>query len=576
MEDNSMSDLLYEPLKYYEQEGREKHKANVEAYFEALRARSGVDIAGNQATVGKYREKLRAIEKLKTKSFWLKFLRVTLFVLFGAGIIAAIYAGNTQLWWLIGAGIAVSVASILVIFLKLNKVIKHFDEKIAKKEGEAKVLLDTAYAEMAPLNALFTRRDTFNLIEKTLPEIKFDEYFSPERQRELTELYDYEPDNDDDKSVVDAISGKFEDKPFLYERYLVTEMRNETYHGYLTISWRETYRDSKGNLRTRTVTQTLHATVVKPKPYYYEDTFLSFGAQAAPDLSFTREGMHHEDKSERQINRLIRKGEKKLQKRSEEALARGESFTAMTNSEFDVLFGAVNRNHEVQFRMLFTPLAQNNMVDLMRTETGYGDDFDFYKFERRNVIHSDHAQSWRMDPDVSNYLSYDYEQIKTNFISYNIEYFKSVFFDFAPLLAIPAYQEPQVKSLEKPQEYKLNFTMQEYECLVNRLPNNTLAPLGAKTRVVYNATGIAERDGVDTVRIKACAYDAIDRLDYVTMLGGDGRMHPVPVHWVEYIPIERESDIEVMRDVGEAKPDVIATSTYHGLRATVPSFSMKN
>ena len=210
----------------------------------------------------------------------------------------------------------------------------------------------------------------------------------------------------------------------------------------------------------------------------------------------------------------------------------------------------------------------------MRTEAGYGDDFDFYKFERRNVIHSDHAQSWKMDTDVSNYVSYDYEEIKANFIAYNTEYFKSVFFDFAPLLAIPAYQEPQVKSLEKPKEYKLNFTIQEYECLANRLPSDALAPLGAKTRVVYNATGIEGRGDVDRVRIKACAYDAIDRIDYVTMLGGDGRMHPVPVHWVEYIPIERESDIEVMRDVGRTDDDVVATVAYHGLRATVPRFSI--
>ena len=569
-----MSDLLYEPLKYYESEGKAKHSANVEAYFEELKKRSGVDIDQNKKTVGEYREKLKAIEKLRSKRFWLKFLRVTLFVLFGAGIIAAIYAGNTQLWWLIGVGIAVSVASILVIFLKLNKVIKHFDEKIAKKEGEAQVLLDKAFSEMAPLNSLFTRRDTFNLIEKTLPEIKFDDTFLSERERELVELYDYEPDNDDDKSVIDAISGKLGDKPFLYERYLVKEMRDEVYHGYRTISYRQTYRDSKGNIRTRTVTQTLHASVVKPKPYYYEDTFLNFGAQGAPDLSFTREGMHHEDKSERQINRLIKKGEKKLKKRAAEAMERGESFTEMANSEFEVLFGAVNRNHEVQFRMLFTPLAQNNMVDLMRSEVGYGDDFDFYKFERRNIIHSDHAQSWRMDTDVSNYRSYDFEEIRSRFIAYNNEYFKSVFFDFAPLLAVPMYHDKVVKSLEKTKEYKLNFTMQEYESLANRLPRDLLDPLGAATRTIYNATGISSDGECDTVRIKACSHDAQGRVDYVMVLGGDGMMHSVPVPWTEYIPIVRECDISVMSDTPEnrnkAQGDV---ACYHGLIATVPIYS---
>ena len=568
--------MLYEPLKYYETEGREKHRANVEAYFDELKTRSGVDVAGNKLTVGKYREKLREINKLKTKNFWLKFLRVFLYVLFGVGIICTIYGANTQLWWLTAAGVAVSVASILVIFLLLNKSIKRLQKQIEVAEGEAGALLSEAWAQMAPLNGLFTRRDTFNLIEKTLPEMSFDDYFSAERERELVELYDYEPDNDDDKSVIEALSGCFKDKPFLYERYLVKEMRDEIYHGYRTISWRETYRDSKGNVRSRTVTQTLHATIVRPKPYYYEDTFLNFGAQGAPELSFTREGMHHEDKSEKQINRLIKKGEKKLKKRSEAALKNGESFTEMANSEFDVLFGAHDRNHEVQFRMLFTPLAQNNMVDLMRSTVGYGDDFDFYKFERRNVIHSDHAQKWKMDTDVNNYTSYDFEQVKRNFINYNVEYFKSVFFDFAPIIALPIYHDKNVKSLEKPEKYKLNFTMQEYECLANRLPSDSLAPLGAKTRTILNACGISGDGGTDRVRIRACSHDAINRIEPVMMLGGDGRMHAVPVPWVEYIPIVRESEIEVSLDLPERREASGApTSSYHGLLARVPIYSVK-
>lgn len=569
-----MSDLLYEPLKYYESEGSVKHRQNTEEFFDALVKRSALDIEGNRKTVGKYKEKLSQIDKLSKKSFWLKFLRVVLIIASVAGGIAFLYGIVNTAWLPILIGALVTAGSLVLIFLFINKRIKALKEKISEQRLEADKLLNEAWAQMECLNRLFTRRDTFNLIEKTLPEIKFDDAFLAERERELVELYDYEPDNDDDKSVVDSLSGKFGDKPFLYERYLVKEIRDEIYHGYRTISYTQTYRDSKGNIRTRTVTQTLHASVVKPKPYYYEDTFLNFGAQGAPELSFTREGMHHEDKSERQINRLIKKGEKKLKKRAEEALAKGESFTEMANTEFDVLFGAHDRNHEVQFRMLFTPLAQNNMVDLMRSEVGYGDDFDFYKFERRNIIHSDHAQKWKMDTDISNYISYDYEAARKNFIDYNLEYFKSVFFDFAPVLAIPLYHDKVVKSLEKPKEYKLNFTMQEYECLVNRLPADSLAPLGAKTDTIYNATGLSGNGERDTVRIRACSHDAIPRTDFVMVLGGDGRMHSVAVPWTEYIPIVRETDIAVMRDTPENRESVTGEyACYHGLIAAQMTLS---
>jgi hypothetical protein len=117
--------------------------------------------------------------------------------------------------------------------------------------------------------------------------------------------------------------------------------------------------------------------------------------------------------------------------------------------------------------------------------------------------------------------------------------------------------------------------MQEYECLVNRLPSNLLEPLGAKTRTIYNATGISSSAERDTVRVKACSHDAIDRIEPVMVLGGDGRMHSVPVPWVEYIPIIRESDIEIMRDTPENRSaqNGAPISTYHGLLATVPIYS---
>ena len=38
----------------------------------------------------------------------------------------------------------------------------------------------------------------------------------------------------------------------------------------------------------------------------------------------------------------------------------------MGHPEFEVLFGAQNRNNEVQFRLLFTPLARKQLLALMK------------------------------------------------------------------------------------------------------------------------------------------------------------------------------------------------------------------
>ncbi len=564
--ENTMNDLLLEPLKYYEHEGREKHKQNVSAFFEELKARSGVDVSENKKTVENYKTMLGQIQKSEKKLFLKKFWRVMLFILAGIGLCVAICGIALPSAVLIPVGIVFAVFPLVLVFALVNKSIKRFSEILNKQKDEAQTLLETAWQQMAPLNGLFGDRDAIDLIEKTLPELDFDDCYHAERERELREICGYSPEYDQDRSALDTLSGTFKGNPFLFERHLIHELGNETYHGHLTIHWTETYRDSKGNRSTRMRSQTLHASVVKPKPFYHEDTVLKYFSQGAPDLSFTREGLYHDDKSDKQIEKLVKKGEKKLKKKSEQALERGGSFTEMANTEFEVLFDALNRDHEVQFRMMFTPLAQNNMVDLMRSEVGYGDDFDFYKAKRMTTIHSDHAQGWKMDASATHYRSYDFEQIQKKFTSFNEQYFKSVFFDFAPLLAVPMYQERPVKSLEPLKEYKVNYTVNEYETLANRMDQKLFLAEKSGTRAIFKARAEGREQDTDRVEIKALSYRTAHRTDFVPVLGGDGRVHPVPVPWIEYIPVSKTSHIDVTRQDGHtARTD--GEVRYHGLMA---------
>ena len=100
---------------------------------------------------------------------------------------------------------------------------------------------------------------------------------------------------------------------------------------------------------------------------------------STPELSFSRDADHVEQRSERSLQRLVKRGERTLQKKTEEAISENGDFMSMSNTEFEVLFDALNRTNEVQFRTIFTPLAQTNMVDLLLSKTGYGDDFNFFK-----------------------------------------------------------------------------------------------------------------------------------------------------------------------------------------------------
>ena len=116
-------------------------------------------------------------------------------------------------------------------------------------------------------------------------------------------------------------------------------------------------------------TQTLTAQVTKPFPYYYESPYLVYGNEAAPDLSFDRNDSNAENMSEKQIEKEVKREIKKLEKKSERSTMKGQDYTTMANSEFEVLFGAHNRDNEVQFRLLFTPLAQKQLLALIKDKT---------------------------------------------------------------------------------------------------------------------------------------------------------------------------------------------------------------
>ena len=208
------------------------------------------------------------------------------------------------------------------------------------------------------------------------------------------------------------------------------------------------------------------------------------------------------------------------------------------------------------------------MVDLLRSETGYGDDFDFFKRLRMNTIVSEHSQnrSFLMEPEK--FHSYDFEVIKDKFNMGHAEYFKAVYFDFAPLLALPVYQERPVHSLDPLPDDSPKYSTWEYEALANAIDPQHLAHPNSKTPAIMKAAYAGRDKSADQVCITAHSYDTLPRVDVVPMLGGDGRMHSVPVHWQEYIPLKVSQQMCVsVADPGDS--DSIAGIHTHGLYARV-------
>ena len=558
-----MDNMIFHPLEEYEKNLKQTHSAHTAAFFKELEEKAKVQVEENRATVVKYnaqQEKANAVQK---KAGLLKGLRIAAIVVAVLLILTSVLLFVvTEI--LLGAILLVlAIALFVVARLVLRPKIQNLDQLFEQENIAAEQLLQICWKQMAPLNNLFDDWDGIRLVEKTIPFFSFHPNFPITQEQDMMDHYNFGTYETKDESVLDTLSGTYNSNPFLFERRRVHEMGMETYHGYKTIHWVERYTDGNGKRRSRHRSQTLHATVTKPKPFYRTETKLHYGAQAGPDLSFSRENRHLEDKSDRAIEAMVRKGEKKLQKKAEKSMEKNQNFMGMTNTEFDVLFDALDRDHEVQFRLLFTPLAQTNMVDLLRSETGYGDDFDFYKRRRMNTIVTEHAQHRDLLLQPKTLQSHDYDQVRQKFQSAHEEYFKSIYFDFAPLLALPVYQERPVHSLDPLPEHYPHYTMRECEVLANAMDPQQLVHPQSRTKAILKSSHTSSTGSADTVRISAYTYDTISRVDIVHVHGGDGRMHGVPVHWDEYVPLEAQSELLV--DTRSEKANIHK----HGLYARV-------
>ncbi len=547
-----MDDRLLEPVKGYNEYYRTQFSDNATAYFNELVEKSGIEVEQNRNTVKKYKAELATVEKLTRKvnsqkalKGFLIFLAVAGFLAFVIGIAALVYGYYLAGGILLGVGLALGVSMTVVICVCVNPRIKDSEAERAKHQQKADELLKEAWRQMAPLNALYDSDITRRLIEKTVPLLKIDRNFGMRRYDYLSGKYGFGENRANNRSTIGILTGEILGNPFVVDREIVRVIGTCTYTGSLVIHWTTTSVDSDGNVYTQHHTQTLTATVTKPKPYYHQETRLIYGNEAASQLHFTHEPSHAERKSEDALEKHVKKGTKKLRRLQEEKLKKGENFTEMGNNEFDVLFGALDRDNEVEFRLLFTPLAQKNMLALMKDKENYGDDFRMIKSGCLNFISSEHSARWDMDTNYRRYIKYDVDEARATFVGFNAAYFRSLYFDFAPLLSIPLYQQHKPAEYIYKHDYERNYTSYEAEYAANAVGEAAFKHHLSATQAILK-TSLVSKDGAsDHVAVTAHSYRIEPRVDFVPVLGGDGDIHSVPVPWDEYIPISNVRTVKI-------------------------------
>ncbi len=550
---------VYEPLPLYRDVLRGKFRETANAFFADLVAKSGVDMQANAATVREVRAIAGELEKAESaRAAWAWAIGLAIAGLVGLaiaifGIASENGADASGALAAIGGGIVAILPLLFGVFIPKYR---HSDEVVRGVRDRLDACRTVAWEQMAPLNALFDWNDVAKIIEKTVPRISFDPYFTQGRLNELHELFGWSDAFNEGKSVLGAQSGEINGNPFVFGRLLEMGWSEKTYSGTREVSWTELKRDSNGKLCTVRRYQTLTGHVYKPVPEFSQDIFLLYGNDAAPKLTFTRLPSDLSAGGKGFFAQTRLKSEIKSLERFSRNLDAQYGYTIMGNREFEALFQTRDRSDEVEYRLLFTPLAQKQMLALLQDKTvGYGDDFSFVKANKINLIRAAHLVEADLDTDPAKFADFNFETIRAKFISFCENYFKATYFALAPLLSIPLYQQTRTHAEIYKDAYGHRSSFWEHESLANYLGEPRFRHPDSVTRNILKTQVVRQDDDVTTVAVTAHGYRTERRVDVVSVRANNGCYYDVSVEWEEYLPVSQTTDVRTTERKGLSKPD---------------------
>lgn len=535
---------IYDPLDEYTSVFRNKFKEVAEETFEQLTKEANIDPEQNKKTCQLLYSMQADMDALKKRLTWWKVLCGTLWAIAGVGIILiAVNFQTYPIWAHILIGLT-AIGALVALFWKVMPIIKQKKAELADITETVNKLQQEAWEQIAPLNELYDWDVLTRMMTRTVPRLEFDPYFTTQRLADLEKTYGWDGSFNAERSVVYAHSGLINGNPFVICRTKKMEMGEKTYYGELEIRWTTQEKDSNGNYYTKEHSETLRAEVTAPYPGYYQRTRVIYGNTAAPDLIFTRE---MSDLVGKEGSLGYKWERRKLRKKTQDL--KHNDYAMMANEEFEVLFNTSNRNNNQQFALLFTPLAQESMLKIMRDEeVGYGDDFDFIKYKMINTITPMHMQELNIDLDPEQYYHFDYEKAKVNFITTNAEYFRAIYFCLAPLLCVPMYQQIRTQEAIYGRDMKKESSFWEHEALANFWGAKQFQHPDCVTDCILKTQRTVNADNTSVITVSAHGYRAIPRVTYVEKYGGDGRYHKVPVEWEEYLPVTGIGEMKIAED----------------------------
>ena len=527
-----MSREISSPLAEYSDFYRDEHLRVATEFFDQLVKDSGIDVEAHKSAVDLLRAHQSSEREWKSlRARWVLLLLGFIATLAGLSVLSA--KQHVVIPYLVAVFVAIAYFFVRAYIPNMSLLRSQVKQVAQMRDDQEKV----CWNQMAPVNQRFRWGIARSLVSRSFPELELDGYVSVQRLQDMVTNYGLNGGATFGRSVLFTQAGAFKRNPFVITRTLRHWMGSKTYTGSIVITWYERQRNADGQWVSVRRTQTLFASVTRDFPEYATDCHLFFGHENVPELSFTRgpsriSGGATEGQIERKAKKVERMGRKQVKKGT-------GNLTVMANREFEALFHAVDRSDEVQFRMLFTPSAQEEMVKLLKDrQFGPGDDFAYGKVNRFNIIQSKNLASAQLDDFPSTFKSYDLWETKRKFTDFNVRYFRALYFALAPLLTSPLYRdERSIPELGSEENHHLSDW--EHEALAYWMGEANFAHPASATQNLLRAEGTRNADGTANVKLTASGYSANPRMTIIPVFGNDGHWHDVPVAWTEYLPVTR-------------------------------------
>lgn len=539
---------IYDPLDEYVNVFAGRFREVAERTFAQLAKEGRVNVMNNRATCKQiYDLEAKLSDAESSIELW-QLWRVLMWVAAACAVIYGIMKGHVGTLTAVSfsASVAITITGI-VSAIRTNGRIKNLTAERDDVKLKVAALRSKAWKQMSALNSLYDWDVLTRMMSETVPRLEFDPYFTTQRLADLKMTYGWDDSFNKKRSVVYSQSGLINGNPFVICRTRRMQMGQKTYTGTKTIHWTIRERGADGKYHTVPHSQTLTATVTAPYPEYFEATRLIYGNTAAPDLIFNRKqsGMASKEGS-----LSFRWQRRKLRKKARDLTK--SDFAMLTNEDFEVAFNTSDRNSNQQFALLFTPLAQQSMLKLLKdTEAGYGDDFDFLKNRMINTIVAQHMQSLNLDLNPAQYQHFDFDKAKEKFYAVNAQYFRAIYFSLAPLLCVPMYQQIRPPEDIYGRDMPRRSAFWEHEALANFWGYKRFMHPSCVTNCILKTTQKADKSGNSIITVSAHGYRAENRVTYVDRWGGDGRCHKVAVNWQEYFPVTGKGEITMKEDAEE-------------------------